>query len=89
MSNKKRKTTHKPTEIKGKSSEIMEETPVSEPIENNNTSEWLIFQSMQGTEVRCARCKAAIEWNKGSLTATLIKNKYCYNCGAKMILKEI
>ena len=90
MSSKKRKRVSKPTELKEKSSEIREETPVSEPVEeNNNTSEWLVLKTMQGTEIRCARCRSQIEFNKGSLTHALLKNKYCYNCGAEMIMKEI
>ena len=90
MSSKKAKRLRSQPKTHEESSEITEETPVSEPKEeNNNASEWLVLNTMQGKEVRCARCRSLLEYNKGSLTNALLRNKYCYNCGAEMIMKEI
>lgn len=73
-------------------SPVAEETvtePEAEPAPDEKKAEWLIQQTMSGVIILCSCCHAQLAVQRGTLTSNLLRNKYCYNCGCEMIVREI
>lgn len=58
------------------------------PPPDDNSAEWLVSYAMTGVQILCSHCRAQLHAQNGTVVSNLIKNKYCYNCGYKMIIRD-
>lgn len=68
---------------------VKKEEPVIEPAPEETNAEWLIQSTMSGVLVMCSSCHAQLDITHGTLAQNILKNKYCYNCGSEMKIRDI